>query len=79
MAKRHFGDVITNYDPENEEARRLFKKAKNFLKDLTKAREVRCVSMLTAPAHSHFICTYPDSLRSLSTSHQATVVAVWRS
>jgi hypothetical protein len=41
MAKRHFGEVITNYDPDNEEARKLFKKAKKVLKDLTKAREVR--------------------------------------
>jgi hypothetical protein len=41
MAKRHFGEVITNYDPDNQEAKKLFKKAKKVLKDLTTAREVR--------------------------------------
>lgn len=40
MAKRHFGEVMTNYDPDNEEAKKLFKKAKKVLKDLTTAREV---------------------------------------
>lgn len=45
MAKRHFGEVITNYDPDNEEARKLFKKAKKYLKDLTKVREVRFVQL----------------------------------
>jgi hypothetical protein len=40
MAKRHFGEVITNYDPDNSEARKLFKKAKTLLKDLNAVREV---------------------------------------
>lgn len=57
MAKRHFGEVITNYDPDSEEARKLFKKAKKVLKDLTTAREVCCTHKLIQVMTCKRACT----------------------
>lgn len=42
MAKRHYGEVITKYDPENTEARALFKQIKDLQKQVAKVDAVRC-------------------------------------
>jgi hypothetical protein len=41
LAKRHYGEVITNYDPENLVAKDHFKRVKGFVKKLNGLRTVR--------------------------------------
>jgi hypothetical protein len=45
MAKRHYGMVLTQYDPENEVGKREFKAIKAYQKDIAKLRAV-CPSLL---------------------------------
>lgn len=49
LAKRHYGEVITNFDPDNSDARARFKRVKAMKKDLGIIRDVRsCSSCINA-------------------------------
>lgn len=48
LAKRHYGEVITNFDPDNSEARARFKKVKAMKKDLGIIRDVRSSGCILA-------------------------------
>lgn len=41
MAKRHYGMVLTQYDPENEQAKVEFKAIKKYQKEVAKLKAVR--------------------------------------
>jgi hypothetical protein len=40
MAKRHYGMVLTQYDPENERGKKEFKAIKAYQKSIAKLRKV---------------------------------------
>jgi tetratricopeptide (TPR) repeat protein len=50
LAKRHYGEVITKFDPDNQDAKALFKKVKDLQKRVAKVDTVRHATLrLPAP------------------------------
>jgi hypothetical protein len=48
LAKRHYGEVITKFDPDNQDAKALFKKVKDLQKRVAKVDTV-CYATLRCP------------------------------